>query len=353
MNNPIRSLVSRPVRSLAQVPCVALGIALGAGCQSPETHELGLTESAQNLELESESTEPFFTPIAPFGGLWIGQAENPLAPAGADRTYHFPSGSTQILLDLTDPEVYYGKLTFGAGETPPPPTDPNVGYPVGVDYAELLSYVDPPLVVPPSTNPLPPFEGFEYTANRRVPADELALNDDLNFDAADGVIKLQYNTSELLQPWCALQTPLAGSNGHFDCAPEFDEYFVQSDDGVTCSYFGRPDRSQCPPDVEDLPIGEAGPILLECEGPEPLLGTLDCDKAFLCDPSDASPGANFRGVCECDATSCRVNLDTRDAILLLRSEGDELMGVFAGDAAFLNERGYSIRLGSVRFQRVE
>src|SRR5688572_7285008 len=158
MNNLTRSLAQRHVRSLVHLPCVVLGILLGAGCESADTHHLGLTNTAQDLASQpTDPTEPFFTDSAAFAGLWIGRAESPLASEGSDGIYHFPSGSTRILLDLRDPLVYEGTLIFGEGEVPPPPTDPDVGYPVGVNYADLLQYQN---VVPVAfnSNPLPPFE---------------------------------------------------------------------------------------------------------------------------------------------------------------------------------------------------
>jgi hypothetical protein len=355
MNNLTCSLAKRHVRSLVHLPCVVLGVLIGVGCESAETHHLGLTNTAQDLESEpTESTEPFFTDSAAFAGLWIGQAESPLASEGSDGVYRFPSGSTQILLDLRDPMVYEGKLTFGEGEAPPPPTDPDVGYPVGVNYADLMQYQNVARVAV-NSNPLPPFEGFAYQASRRIPIDELQFSEESTdyFDVADGVLTLEFSTSEPLQPWCALQTPIAGSNGHFDCAPPFAEGIPQSEDGVTCSYFGPLDNSQCPANIDELPSEEAAPIITACQRPGPVLGSLDCNKAFLCDASDALPTAHFRGVCECDATECFVDAAERTGTLSLRHDGEGLTGVFGADAAFHNERGLFIRLGTVRFQRVK
>ena len=122
---------------------------------------------------------------------------------------------------------------------------------------------------------------------------------------------------------------------------------------MTCSYLGPTDNSQCPPNIDELPSEEAAPIITACQRPGPVLGSLDCNKAFRCDASDALPSHPFSGVSECDATACFVDTAERAGILSLRLDGDELTGVFGADAAFHNERGLSIRLGAVRFQRVE
>jgi hypothetical protein len=42
-------------------------------------------------------------------------------------------------LDLTVFTDNAGTITFGGGSAPPPPNDPDVGYPTNVDYIDLLS----------------------------------------------------------------------------------------------------------------------------------------------------------------------------------------------------------------------
>ncbi len=63
------------------------------------------------------------TLLSDFVGVWLGHAEDALGnvdPRGALPIYAFPSRSTLIRLEVSQPERVSATLTFGAGEAPPP-----------------------------------------------------------------------------------------------------------------------------------------------------------------------------------------------------------------------------------------
>jgi hypothetical protein len=90
-------------------------------------------------------------------------------------------------------EAIAARAVFGEGAAPAPPTDPEVGWPMGVD--PLLRGI------------VPVADGFGYEAigGRR-----------------DGVqVRIDFAVTELWRPWCAIQTPypiVAGDDEH-QCLP--------------------------------------------------------------------------------------------------------------------------------------
>jgi hypothetical protein len=121
------------------------------------------------------------------GGEWVGYVES----------YHFPSGSDQLrlTLDTSVPGVVTGSIAFGAGDPPPPATDPEVGYPPGVDWVMWgIDYRQP-------------YEGARYELH------EVQLD--------PGRLQLKIAPSELWSDWCALQTPILWSDDFYGCLPNY------------------------------------------------------------------------------------------------------------------------------------
>jgi hypothetical protein len=322
---------------LALVSCT-----LAAACQGTEQHELGYTQADRDLRgrARAEPTAPFFTGSDDFIGRWIGTAEDPLAFGGADGTYTFPSGSDRFTLDISvafseeyQQDLLDTRITFGAGEPIAPPTDPNVGYPVGVSYLDLLSYDDEFRLV--GTNPdfrLPPFEGFTYQANPLTGIGQNGIN------LPDGLLILAFSTLELIDPWCRLQTSFEIAPGVFQCQEQFGGGYEQNPDGTgaSCTLQGPYDDSACPED----PADPAYPGCIDFGEP---VATANCDKLFMC-TSD---------FCQCDSLGCFGPFaDSGQNQLVLRRDGDELVGVFVG-TTFLNARNLNTPLGEVRFQRTD
>jgi len=132
--------------------------------------------------------------LSEFVGSWTGHAEDALGgvnPDGALPTYAFPSGSARILLEVSGPDQVVAQLTFGEGEPPPPPSDPNLGSPLDSD--DLQSEYGAGLSAPP------PADGFVYSAEpvasaldlERSGADEVA-GEQL---ALDGKLVLAFSTA--------------------------------------------------------------------------------------------------------------------------------------------------------------
>lgn len=311
---------------------------LAAACKDTERRELGYTDQDLRDRQRSEPTEPFFTGPDEFVGRWVGSAEDPLGLD--DDTYTFPSGSDRFTLDIAvvhseelAQDVLQTRITFGDGEPIAPPTDPEAGYPAGVSYLDLLSYDDDEFQIV-GTNPdfrLPPFEGFTYEANPQTGIGQAGIA------LPDGALILAFNTLELLDPWCRLQTPFEVAPGLFQCQEQFGGGFEVNPDGTgaSCSLYGPNDDSACPED----PLDPAFPNCIEFGGP---VATANCDKLFMC----------TQDFCQCDSLGCYGPIADAQDQLVLRREGDELVGAFVG-TTFLNARGLKTPLGEVRFERVD
>jgi hypothetical protein len=325
---------NNPHASVCSIGVVLVAMMAAASCSaindvSPEN----LGDTGAELILSVPSTEPFSTPAAEFVGSWEGEAEDPLAlaadPGGVPPVYRFPSGSSRIRLNIV-PEpspflVVEGTLIFGDAEPPAPPLDPDVGYPVGVSYADLLNY-SPDQDQLSTEQLLPPTEGFEYPAFRVPNVSELIPRSGGFANVADGVLKLTYHTTEILRDWCHLQTPHADDQGNFDCN---DGAIGIREDG-SCFLVPYAAIDLCTdPDC----TGYSSPV--------------DCDKAFLCQYDH----------CACGATGCAINATNAAefrsrAELSLRLVGDELVGVVT-NAVFMNQHGLATPIGRIRFHRTE
>lgn len=332
--SPAARLVRSPFGG-ARLPVAALlpAAALLAACADPAPRELGFTQSAQ--ELSQIPDQPFFSEASEFVGTWVGTAEEPLALGSSDETalYHFPSGSSRISIVIEQPEAQAlrGHIRFGAGEPLPPPTDANAGYPAGVSYDALIGYklhstAEGPYYITTSAG-LPPFEGFEYSADvvGAVAIDEQGLH------IGDGVASFRISTNEPLGAWCELQTPHPYVDGHgFSCAPEFggQKELVSDGAGRMCNLWGPPDESQCLPDLSNLDtcidVGEP-------------LAQVNCDQLTMCSS----------GFCDCDETSCWAAFTAGQ--LTLRRVGNELVGLFE-NIPFKSGRGLNTPIGEVHLQ---
>lgn len=275
---------------------LALTLSTGIACSTQPMHDIGSTEG----ELAAPEV-PVAASVSDFAGAWIGAAEDPLA--NSDEPYKFPSGSTRILLEITEDGEASSYLTFGDGMPPAPATDPDVGYPE----------VDPNFTMLGRANfddsVLPPTEAFRYEAGRLYPRREftatgLPESEMQAFHESgrvlDGRLDLTYFPTHVFSSWCELQTV------------------------DTCTYteqFGWDDgRTDCTFGADFIPI--------------------DCQKASLC-------GSR---VCECpEAGSCTAS-SVDVSLLTLRLSEDGLVGLFS-NAVFLNERGFQQAIGTVRFHR--
>ena len=165
---------------------------------------------------------------------WTGYIEN----------YNFRSGSDAVRVsyapDATGKIV--GTVTLGNGTPPPPPTDPNVGYPS--DFVGPYGAWSPTSYVA---------EGYAYTMR------------DIAFNGR----RMQFGVAywELWQGWCALETPVPGTDS---CLPNLGRMI--SADQMHCA--------QLNPATGEYDL------------------VVDCGKLALC-------GAGGMA-CTCDATACSV-----------------------------------------------
>jgi hypothetical protein len=116
---------------------------------------------------------------SPLDGVWTGYLENGSFPSGAD-------GST-MTLNLSG-GVVTGTMVFGSMTPPPPPTDPNVGYPPGASFSNGIPIVG---------------EGFPYTIEMGT------------FDGSR--LRVGVGTREVYKGWCAIQQSFLSANGGYTC----------------------------------------------------------------------------------------------------------------------------------------
>lgn len=330
--------------------CAGLLGAVAIGCQMEPSRNLGQTFDEQSQPVVAEPSDvPFGAPASDFAGRWIGRAEDPLALGGERSAYVFPSGSSSIALDLEvggERVGVEGTIVFGSGAPPAPPTDPDLGFPIGVDYTGLGYFNLLPGGPTNYPGPLPPHEGFDYRLLDALYESERGTGAEL----ADGVLRLSFDTQEVLEPWCAIETPEPNGDG-FRCAGGDAHYFENG----ACSVEHN--------DLAEL-VAALSDEQLQTMTAEDWLALdarvtrerepIDCNKLFLC----------VTERCVCDESACRAN--TADflgvpgrrpsspsyAELTLRrtADGNGLVGVFT-NAVFANERGLSAPVGVVFFER--
>jgi hypothetical protein len=118
-------------------------------------------------------------------GRWAGELE----------TGYLPSGSSRVVVDVEHAAVgepVVASVIFGEGGPPPPPTDPETGWPVGID---------------PQLDATPVADGFVYPS--------------LDGTRTGSRISVDLAVTDLWAPWCALQTPhlVAESSDEAQCLP--------------------------------------------------------------------------------------------------------------------------------------
>ena len=120
-----------------------------------------------------------------FEGQWVGVLE----------TGSLPSGSNQIVLEIESANIgepVVATLVFGEGSPPGEPTDPELGWPAGVD---------------PQLTAVPVADGYFYpSVDGRRTGDTLRIN---------------IAITALWESWCALQTahPVGGGSPEAQCLP--------------------------------------------------------------------------------------------------------------------------------------
>jgi hypothetical protein len=314
---------SRCCKAVALACLVAAGL---PACAEAEPRELGFTQSAEDLSTDDEPSQPFYAALDVAFGRWVGQAEEPLALSddGQAGIYAFPSGSTRIGLELV-PDAdgsITGQVTFGVGDPLPPVSNPDVEYPPGVAYDQLVGYPslfeDDPFFLQ-TTGDLPPFEGFAYAVAVAGSTDDNKV--------PDGVIGLAFNSNEPLSPWCALQTSYPRTDVGYSCAPDFggQQQALPGGTDDLCTIYGPGDGAACLAEPPDLDACAGGPR-----------AQIDCDKLVACNLE----------LCSCAEEGCYVRQS--QSRLQLRRVGDELVGLFE-NARVKNARGLNVPLGQVRF----
>lgn len=199
-------------------------------------------------------------------GRWVGYLE----------AYKLPSGSDALSIELTELEdgTAIGIVVFGTKSAPPPPTNPNVGYPA--DLSPIACFIG-----------WDPFrgEGFRYTIGAGVVSGKR--------------LKMRIQPRMVWQAWCELQTSYSlDATGLYGCLPNW---------GWNCS-------DVCSQD--DTPTGTSVPR--------------DCGQLYLC-------AMRPRPACDCNAKSCTViESDERGVISFdVNVVGDDMNGGIAG---FLGDR---------------
>ena len=212
-----------------------------AGVDRPDAWP-NIPDATPNLP-DATPNLPDATPIPPTE-FWTGYVEN----------YTFPSGSDAVKLAFaTDPAGrMVGTVTLGSGTAPPPPTDPNVGYP-----ADLISQGGGPPDVDIASRRYVA-EGYGYTMRAGM-----RTGDRLRFEL---------NTFELWAGWCALQTPIPATG---PC------------DEPVCASSCLPNRGTM---VGPSGCGLWNPATSQYD-------PVDCGKLALC---------GFGGVCTCYPWGCMV-----------------------------------------------
>jgi hypothetical protein len=313
---------------LPRLPAIALSaLALSACGQATEIpHNLGNTID-ENTADEGDTGEPPATfSASDFTGVWIGEAEDPLASSdgAGPAIYQFPSGSTQIRIDYaTNDEgvLVNPRITFGEATTPPPLG--GVGYPAGTKYR---SGIERQAAV------LPPVEGFQYVlwaSGELVEFAEDIRRTLLDEAVQDGIVHFSYLANEAFDKWCSGQLPfpieVPGIDvaSPYSCANSFLYGFPIDDPTVpneTCTH--RPFNPEMP----------------DVLGPEQ---TIDCWHLTLCDGGSGP-------ICSCFEQGCVVSSAMSE--LTLRRDGDELVGTFSL-AVFFRSDWSVTTLGAVRFRR--
>lgn len=120
-----------------------------------------------------------------FEGRWVGTLQS-----GS-----LPSGSDQVVLEIEAANIgepVVATLVFGDGSPPSEPTDPEIGWPAGVD---------------PQLDAVPVADGYFYPS--------------LDGTRTGNTLRVDIAITELWSGWCALQTayPVGGGSPEAQCLP--------------------------------------------------------------------------------------------------------------------------------------
>jgi hypothetical protein len=213
-------------------------------------------------------------------GTWSGSIDG----------FQFPSGSNAVTMTLIarPDDSVAGTLVFGNLPAPPPPTNPDVGYPPGVFSCTYgctphASY----------------YEGFPYTAHS------------LAFDGTE--LDLGIETLQVWNAWCQMQksypipAPTEGGAPLYGCLPpgSFNYDYINN----ACTLQNG---------VSNQPI--------------------DCAKGYLCSYESAYSFLGAPSVCNCSATSCTSaalygttpGTGQSDVTFALRPTGGRMQGTTSG-----------------------
>jgi hypothetical protein len=192
---------------------IACSTLLAMGCEGNAPRNLGSSSISLASQPETEPLQPL-----DFIGSWVGVARDTLelTDTGEPAPLPFPSGSSRISLVVHGDGVLtdrFASLTFGEGEPPPAPTDPDAP-PPGIP----LEFIHPLL---PNT---PPLEGFPYALNPRNETDVIrgdgwgvGMND---YPLIDGIMRMGFYTNQIFEDYCSLQQTENPPAMCVECAPE-------------------------------------------------------------------------------------------------------------------------------------
>lgn len=283
------------------------GLVSSLGCGGEELEQRDLGNTGSELEAAGGAGADR-TPVVVAGavdpfieGQWVGHAEDPFAasgPNGERPSYTFPSGSSQILLDIFVGDGYLpgGQITFGAGPAPAP--RPGVAYPPGF-AAQVRPEVTGTLEIQ-----LPPVEGFSY------PLQEHISRSTSDVGTAAGVLSLGYAPNAAYERWCALQPPRQTGEDTFDCVTVLDP----SDPAALCA----------------------------SEFADGSVERFDCNLYNMC---------LAENVCHCTETECTLARVPANDLWLTR-DGDDLLVTFVGAVFDYGSDARYLPVGMARFQRV-
>jgi hypothetical protein len=237
---------------------------------APELPDAPVDAEAPEEAAPPPETQPPSDCSAPtIEGTWQGTIDGFRSASGSDKV--------TMTFAVASDGSFMGTVYFGDATPPPPPTDPDVGYPTSAFSSSATTntaqlYVD----------------GFRHTAHSII---------------FDGVrLRLQIPTLDVWAAWCALQTTtyfvseIDGGPALYECLPNWG---IQSD--------GNGDCDQLTP-MTSVPV------------------PVNCGKAALC------AGFYFGGTaCRCSATSCTANTDADPGIAFdMQLACDQLDGSSAG-----------------------
>jgi hypothetical protein len=314
---------------------IAWGLTAALACQLQPDRDLGTSAAQQSGDLSATPpgplNEPFGGSPSDFVGRWVGVAQNPLTLGDEADVYTFPSGSSQIVLDLSlgdqtmTASLVVGSITFGE-PAPVPPPDPALGYPSDAAYARLDYFFKRPDLAATYPGPLPPYEGFTYQGGDHKYSSEW----DNEFDPergvlADGVLRFGFDTEQLLGPWCELQKPIVNAYGEYACV-KGDSANTDENGVCTVGFNGLSPEDEATLIAKGVNVDDE---------------VVDCGKLFLCNSHR----------CTCEETGCYGTFERSGGQLQLRREGDALAGVFS-NVVVLNPRGLTLPLTTVRFERL-